>query len=139
MLIRANSIKIRKNQKSRTVIKKEEIFKGPIDFLFNFVSVSLFSVQSIPIESNWIKLIQFNSTHLIQVFSLIIFNWFNLVQINQEIRPQIPAINSYFSVTIPSIKLDFLTPQSQILAHIFNQFSKNQAPFKLKWQSSSST
>jgi len=61
MLFRANSIKIRKNQKSRTIMKKEEIFKGPIDFLFNFVSVSLFSVQSIPIESNWIKLIQFNS------------------------------------------------------------------------------
>jgi hypothetical protein len=52
MLFRENSIKIRKNQKSRTVMKKEEIFKGPIDFLFNFVSVSLFSVQSIPIESN---------------------------------------------------------------------------------------
>jgi hypothetical protein len=47
MLFRANSIKIRKNQKPKTVMKKEEIFKEPIDFLFNFVSVSLFSVQSI--------------------------------------------------------------------------------------------
>jgi hypothetical protein len=53
MWFRENSIKIRKNQKSRTVMmKKEEIFKGPIDFLFNFVSVSLFSVQPISIESN---------------------------------------------------------------------------------------